>query len=115
MRVFRGALKRVFLFAMVACLCLAAWGGAAPGEAAATEKAASMSAEELFQAGKDACEAKGYGMAQDYEKAAEYLPEAGGAGQRRGRGTAEEAGGGRTHQGGAVKVMCDGCITVPVI
>ena len=38
----------------------------------ATEKAASMSAEELFQAGKDACEAKGYGMAQDYEKAAEY-------------------------------------------
>ena len=72
MRVFRGALKRLFLFAMIACLCLAACGGAAPGEAAATEEAASMSAEELFQAGKDACEAKGYGMAQDYEKAAEY-------------------------------------------
>ena len=64
--------KRVFLFATIACLCLAAWGGAAPGEAAATEKATLKSAEELFQAGKDACEAKGYGVAQDYEKAAEY-------------------------------------------
>ena len=61
MSVFRGALKRVFLFAMIACLCLAAWGGAAPGEAAATEKATLKSAEELFQAGRDACEAKGYG------------------------------------------------------
>ena len=58
-------MKRVFLFAMIACLCLAAWGGAAPGEAAATEKAALKSAEEMFQAGRDACEAKGYGMAQE--------------------------------------------------
>ena len=30
-------MKRVLLFAMIACLCLAAWGGAALGEAAATE------------------------------------------------------------------------------
>jgi TPR repeat protein len=56
-------MKRVFLFAMIACLCLAAWGGAALGEAAATEEAASVSAEELLQAGKDAYEAKDYGKA----------------------------------------------------
>lgn len=56
-------MKRMLLFGLIVCLCLAAWSSAALGETA--KDAASMTAEELFQAAKDAY------SANDYEKAVE--------------------------------------------
>ena len=57
-------MKRVLLFGLIVCLCLAVWSGAALGETA--KDTASMTAEESFQAAKDAF------TANDYEKAVEY-------------------------------------------
>ena len=60
-------MKRSVLFVLIVCLCLNVFGSAALAEAVRAETAAAKSAEELYQAGRDAYDAK------DYEKAMEYF------------------------------------------
>ena len=48
------------------CLCIAAVGAAFAETAAAEKPAAEMTAEELYQAGKDAYGAGDYGKAMEY-------------------------------------------------
>ena len=59
-------MKKIMLFVLAICLCFTA-AGAALAETAVTEKpAAEMTAEELYQAGKDAYGAGDYGKAMEY-------------------------------------------------
>ena len=55
------------LFVLALCLCFTAVGAAFAETAAADKPAAEMTAEELYQAGRDAY------TAEDYEKALEYF------------------------------------------
>ena len=57
-------MKKAILVVLIACLCLAVWGGAALGEA---DETARMSAEALWDAAKEAEDAG------DQQKAVEYL------------------------------------------
>ena len=64
-------MKKTLLFILALCLCFTAFGAAfaetAAAEARTAEKpAAEMTAEELYQAGRDAINAEDYGKAMEY-------------------------------------------------
>ena len=64
-------MKKTLLFILALCLCFTAFGAAfaetAAAEARTAEKpAAEMTAEELYQAGRDAINAEDYGRAMEY-------------------------------------------------
>ncbi|MBQ3269241.1 MAG: hypothetical protein IJH09_04880 [Clostridia bacterium] len=60
-------MKKAILVVLIACLCLAVWGGAALGEA---DETARMSAEALWDAAKEAEDAG------EQQKAVEYYRQA---------------------------------------
>ena len=64
-------MKKTLLFILALCLCFTAFGAAfaetAAAEARTAEKpAAEMTAEELYQAGRDSISAEDYGKAMEY-------------------------------------------------
>ena len=64
-------MKKIVLFILALCLCFTSFGAAfaetAAAEARTAEKpAAEMTAEELYQAGRDAINAEDYGKAMEY-------------------------------------------------
>ena len=59
-------MKKIVLFTISLCLCFTAFGASFAETAAAEKPAAEMTAEELYQAGKAACDAADYGKAMEY-------------------------------------------------
>ena len=59
-------MKKIMLFVLALCLCFTAFGAAYAETAAAEKPAAEMTAEELYQAAREAVGMEDYGKAMEY-------------------------------------------------